>query len=172
MPSDVSTKSRPRRADSAPSTASRGLPTSARHVGDRDLAFLFWLWKVAMVLLIILLFFAFLLGAVSVGVFFVRRTVVQQETLLWALAIAAERSLPMAPAILAFVDQYGNTFRWRIQLLAGLLIPGLVSARGVRAGPEPRQTRLARPDQTRRGDGHASPALRDAVTLDPERIAW
>ena len=87
-------------------------------------AFLLWLWKVALVWLIVLIFFSVVLGAVGVSVYFVRRNLVQQETLLWALAIASERSLPLAPAALAFADQYGSTFRWRIQLLAGLISRG------------------------------------------------
>ena len=114
-------------------------------------AFLLWLWKVALVWLIVLLFFSVSLTAVAIGVFIVRRNVVQQETLLWALAIAAERSLPMGAATLAFADQYGNTFRWRIQLLAGLLNRGLASLPEAATDQvaEPAPPRLAGPHRLR-----------------------
>lgn len=72
-------------------------------------------------LLVILLLIALVIGA---AVVLVRRTASQRESLLWALAIAAERSLPLAPAARAFADQYGAMFRWRVQLLASLLNDG------------------------------------------------
>jgi type II secretory pathway component PulF len=136
-------------------------------------AFLLWLWKVALVWLIVLLFFSVSLTAVGIGVYFVRRNVVQQETLLWALAIAAERSLPLAGAALAFADQYGNTFRWRIQLLAGLLNRGLSLTEALEQVPN----LLRRDSQVLIGCGEATgtlpKALREAVAMKAERLqAW
>jgi protein transport protein HofC len=78
-----------------------------------------------------------LLGACVVGlaVVLVRRTSTQQESLLWALAIAAERGLPLAPAALAFTEQFGGGFRWRAEMLAALLEEGKSLPEAVDAVP-------------------------------------
>jgi type II secretory pathway component PulF len=133
-------------------------------------AFLMWLWVAAWVWLIVLLFFAVVLGAVGTSVYFVRRNLVQQETLLWALAIASERSLPLAPAALAFADQYGSTFRWRIQLLAGLISRGAPLAEALEQVPN----LLRREAQVLVWCGAATrtlpKALREAAGLKSERM--
>lgn len=64
-------------------------------------------------------------GAVSLAVISVKRSAMQKESLLGGLAIAAERSLPLAPAALAFADQYGWSYRKRVRLFASLLNNGL-----------------------------------------------
>jgi protein transport protein HofC len=61
---------------------------------------------------------------IGVGVVLARRRATDQESFLWALAIAAERSLPLAPAALAFSDQYGRSYRWRVRLFTTLLHEG------------------------------------------------
>jgi protein transport protein HofC len=67
-----------------------------------------------------------LLVAMAIGgaVLFARKTATQQESLLWALAVAAERGVPLSPAALAFSDQFDTSYRWRAQLLAALLDQG------------------------------------------------
>lgn len=64
-------------------------------------------------------------GAVALAVVLAKRNASQQESFLLSLAIAAERSMPLPPAALAFADQFGATFRWRVQLFASLLEEGL-----------------------------------------------
>ena len=64
-------------------------------------------------------------GAVSLGVILVQRSTMQRESLLGGLGIAAEQSLPLAPAALAFADQYGWSYRKRVRLFATLLNSGL-----------------------------------------------
>ncbi|MFO0908235.1 MAG: type II secretion system F family protein [Isosphaeraceae bacterium] len=61
---------------------------------------------------------------IGIAVVVARRGSTQQESLLWALAIAAERGMPLAPAALAFADQYSGGYRWRVRLLANLLEEG------------------------------------------------
>ena len=83
-----------------------------------------WLATVTPVWLIVGAIVLMFAGAIASAVLFARRTSTQQESLLWALAIAAERSMPLAPAALAFADQFNGSFRARVQLLASLLNDG------------------------------------------------
>jgi type II secretory pathway component PulF len=64
-------------------------------------------------------------GAVTLAVVLAKRNASQQESFLLSLAIAAERSMPLPPAALAFADQFGATYRWRVQLFASLLEEGI-----------------------------------------------
>jgi type II secretory pathway component PulF len=52
------------------------------------------------------------------GVVLARRRATRQDSLLSVMAIAAERQMPMAPAIVAFADQYRGRSRKRIKDLA------------------------------------------------------
>ena len=63
-----------------------------------------------------------LLLAIGVGgaVVFARRRNTQQDSLLWILAIAAERGMPLAPTV-AFAGQYRGKYRRRILNLAAQL---------------------------------------------------
>jgi type II secretory pathway component PulF len=63
--------------------------------------------------------FVFLFGAVmGAGVIVARGRATRQDSLLSVLAIAAERGMPLAPAVLAFADQYRGTAHRRIMDLA------------------------------------------------------
>jgi len=64
-----------------------------------------------------------LLFAMAIGAGFVwaRLRTSRQDSLLWILAIAAERGMPLAPAVAAFADQYrGKTHRRVMNLVAHL----------------------------------------------------
>jgi type II secretory pathway component PulF len=116
-------------------------------------------WMLLIGVLAVLLWLCLMIGSVIYGVFgaiflvglcvvgivtlIASRNRMQQESLLWALAIAAERGVPLPPAALAFIDQFGGGYRWRVQMLAGLLesgedlgaaidkVPGLLSREAV-----------------------------------------
>jgi type II secretory pathway component PulF len=98
-------------------------------------ALLIWLAVVALAWLVT--FSLVLLAACVVGlvVVVIRRDTSQQESLLWALAIAAERGLPLSPAAVAFADQFGAGFRWRCQMLAALLDEGKTLPEAIDAVP-------------------------------------
>jgi protein transport protein HofC len=66
----------------------------------------------------IVLSFAAAMGA---GVVLARRRSTRQDSLLWVLAIAAERGMPLAPAVVAFADQYRGRAYTRIMDLAARL---------------------------------------------------
>jgi protein transport protein HofC len=73
----------------------------------------------------IVLLFASAIGA---GFIWARLRVTRQDSLVWILAIAAERGIPLAPAVAAFADQYRGKARRRVthlvdQLNAGISLP-------------------------------------------------
>ena len=68
--------------------------------------------------------FLLVAGAIGLAMVVVRRGVMQQESLLWALAIASERSMPLAPAALAFSDQFSGSYRIKVQIFAHELEKG------------------------------------------------
>ncbi len=55
------------------------------------------------------------------GVILARRRASRQDSLLCVMAIAAEREMPMAPAIVAFADQYRGRSHQRIKDLAAYI---------------------------------------------------
>jgi len=59
--------------------------------------------------------------AMGIGVILARGTSTRQDSLLWLLAIAAERNMPMAPAVAAFADQYRGLYFRRVMDLAAQL---------------------------------------------------
>ncbi len=71
-----------------------------------------------MVSSIFLFAFTILMGT---GAILARRSSTRQDSLLWLLAIAAERNMPMAPAVAAFADQYRGTYYRRVMDLAAQL---------------------------------------------------
>ena len=87
-------------------------------------AVVMWLWIQLQGGLIVAAILLAIPAAICTVVVLIRRNTAQQETILQALAIAAARSLPLAPAALAFADQFGRSFRSRVQRLAGLLDEG------------------------------------------------
>ena len=88
---------------------------------------------VLMILLLLLILLA-VFGPVSlvgwgivafVVIEFVRkRRASQRSGLLWLLAISAERSMPLGPAIAAFAAEQGGSFARRAKRLAELLVAG------------------------------------------------
>jgi type II secretory pathway component PulF len=135
-------------------------------------ALLIWLSIVAIAWLITLSFLGLVVVGVGIAVFFVRRNHSQQETLLWALAISAERSLPMASAALAFADQYGRTFRWRIQLLAGLMNQGASLVEALNQVPNLIRREALVLITTGAATGTLPRALREAAGLKTENKEW
>jgi type II secretory pathway component PulF len=61
---------------------------------------------------------ALVAAVIGGGVVLARRRASRQDSLLCVMAIAAEREMPMAPAIVAFADQYRGKSRKRIKDLA------------------------------------------------------
>ena len=70
---------------------------------------------------IVLLFSAVMSACVIVA----RRRSTRQDSLLWVLAIAAEKEMPLAPAVAAFADQYHGVAYQRIMNLAAQLNWGI-----------------------------------------------
>jgi protein transport protein HofC len=89
------------------------------------IAFVIWMAMVLGAWFIVFAIFWLVAGAIGLGVVLARRGSAQQESLLWALAIAAERGTPLAPAALAFSDQFSGSYRVRVRILAELLSQGM-----------------------------------------------
>jgi type II secretory pathway component PulF len=125
-------------------------------------------WRVVL----LFLFLAFLSGIGLVVVLF-RRNETQRESLLSALAMAAERSLPLAPAALAFADQFSGSYRWVAQRLASLLNEGVplpLAIDGTPGAVSPEAEVLIRAGWSSERLGQA---LRDAAALrESRRTAW
>jgi len=66
---------------------------------------------------------AAILFAAAMGAFFIvaRRRSTRQDSLLSVLAIAAEKEMPLAPAVVAFADQYSGRSHQRVMNLAAQL---------------------------------------------------
>ncbi len=114
-----------------------------------------------------------LLLALVIGmiVIFVRRGSSRKQSLIWVMAIAAERSMPLADAILAFADQFGRSYRWRVYQLASLLkegfsLPAAISQ--VRGGVSHVAEVLIR---TGESTGTLPRSLREAASLPSTRQA-
>jgi type II secretory pathway component PulF len=105
--------------------APKGLTLRTLMIAVAVCAFAIWL-TIKLGLLILLAAFLFVITiAIALVIMLAKQHASQQEAFLLSLAIAAERSMPLPPAALAFADQFGATFRWRIQLFASLLEEGI-----------------------------------------------
>jgi protein transport protein HofC len=85
------------------------------------LGVLFWLYVTVggfLIVVGVIILFAIGIGA---GVILARQRTTQQDSLLWILAIAVERGMPLAPTLASFADQYRGKYRRRIMNLAALL---------------------------------------------------
>lgn len=111
---------------------SRSRPWSLRHMMYLIAAVAVLLWLVMLArdtpaLASLLVMAGFVLSFASVmggGVILARRRSTRQDSLLSVLAIAAERGMPLAPALVAFADQFrGGSYR-RIMDLASQIIWG------------------------------------------------
>jgi protein transport protein HofC len=109
--------------------SSRAEPWRVRHLMYlvAGAAAFFWLAiiiasSIVLVWLLVLGGLVFLFSAVlSACVIMARRRSTRQDALLWVLAIAAEKELPLAPAVVAFADQYRGRAYARIMDLAAQL---------------------------------------------------
>jgi protein transport protein HofC len=120
-------------------------------------------------------FFAFLLvlgipsAVVGLVVVLLARRRTQQDALLWVMAIALERRMPLAPGVVAVSDQFGVVFRNRLLALAAQLDDGvaLPQALALVPGLLPRQAlvliRLGWETET------LPAAVREAADMRPAR---
>lgn len=136
-------------------------------------AVLFWMGREAGILLVFVVVATGCAGVAGLAVVLVRRNVMQQESLLWALAIAAERSLPLPPAALAFADQYGWWFRGRVEYLAALIDQGATLPEALKQVPGLISREAAVLVRTGWASGTVGRALREAAGLRATRqAAW
>ena len=84
-------------------------------------AILLWLFVTVGAYLIVGAFTILIAMAIGAGVILARARSTQQDSLLWIMAIAAERGMPMAPTVASFADQYKGKYRRRIMNLAAQL---------------------------------------------------
>jgi protein transport protein HofC len=75
-------------------------------------------------------------GVMSAGVIMARRGSTRQDSLLWVLAIASERRMPLAPAVMAFADQYRGRAFARIMDLAAQLNWGTILPEALERSPK------------------------------------
>ena len=138
-------------------------------------ALLAWLVRITdsglwMILLLGAVLFA---AAVGLAVVLARRNATQQESLLWALAIAADRSMPLPSAALAFADQYSATFRWRVKLFASSLSEGLSLPQALVRVPNLLSREAQALVKTGWSTGTLAQSLREAALIRSERhTAW
>jgi protein transport protein HofC len=156
-----------------PPRSSGGLRLQTLMFGVVVCALLAWLAVTAHLAIVAALVLLIVLFAGAFTVLLVRRGGMQQDSLLWSLAIASERSLPLAPAALAFEDHYGSSYRWRVQLFASLLDQGVPLPAALDRVPG----LMSREAQVLVRTGHATgtlpQALREAARLRSVRkSAW
>ncbi len=171
----------PYTAPDARSAADESADLSTRRAGFRTLhlmylvvicAFLIWIGMIVR-LGMIPLFMLVVAAGVGFAIVLARRNATQQESLLWALAIAAERSLPLAPAALAFTDQYGASFRWKVRLFATLLNEGQSVPEAIDHVPHLFSREAEALVRTGWTAGMLAESLREAALLRSERkTAW
>ena len=118
-----------------------------------------------------------MLVAIVVGVVLIysRRRSTQQEALLWALATAAGREMPLAPTLEAFASQSRGRYRRKVMSAAQILEAGSVASRGARSragaiparcqGLDPRGERVGRASRA------APRGVRDAVATQRPWLA-
>jgi type II secretory pathway component PulF len=83
------------------------------------------------------LFLPLLIGGLSIyGSLLARRRAATQNALLTIMAIAAEKRMPLAPAVAAFASQYRGRTRRRLIMLAELLNSGVSLSRSIRSAPK------------------------------------
>jgi len=74
-----------------------------------------------------------LVAAAVIGVqILVGRLTVRRRALLWVLTVAAERMIPLAPAVRAFAEEHWGFFARRARRMAGSLVAGMPPAEAFR----------------------------------------
>ena len=109
-----------------------------------------------------------LLGRLS-AVLFDRTEATRQMTLLWTLAVAVEKQLPVGAFLEALADEAGGDWRWKVRGLAELLAAGASIPDAIEAMPGvlPRDTvAMIRVGAT---TGNLSGALREGARLARRR---
>ena len=152
---------------------SHGLRLQHMMFGVGACALLVWLGMVAGLWLVLGAAVAIAAGLSGLVVILTGQATANQESLLWALAIAAERSLPLSRAALAFSDQFAPPFRWRAQVLARLLEDGTPLPEAVDEIPGLFTREAEVLVKTGWHTGNLAPALREAAALRTFRQgAW
>jgi type II secretory pathway component PulF len=104
----------------------------------------FRVWHFMIVVVLCALVFGFFLGGsiflaavvfIGIVIVFARRRATNQDALLDILAIAAERGVPLGPAVEAFAESSGGRFRRWADTLAGLLNSGVPLADALNVVP-------------------------------------
>jgi protein transport protein HofC len=106
--------------------APRAEPMRVRHLMYLVVAaaLLCWSFVAGGVILFLLAVIGLVVAAISAGFLVIRQRATRQDALLAILALAAEKRIPLAPAVLAFADQYRGTSRMRLIDLAAHLNAG------------------------------------------------
>src|SRR5262249_6435225 len=131
------------------------------------------LYRVAGPAAFLFLLFLGVFLAIGLAVVISRRNATQRESLLSALAIAAERKLPLAPAALAFVDQFSGSYRWVAQRLAFLLNDGVPLPQAIDGTPGSVSAEAEVLIRAGWSSNRLGPALREAAALrESRRSAW
>ena len=99
-------------------------------------AILLWLFLLIGALLIVGGIVVVIAAVIGGGVTLARRRATRQDSLLGVMAIAAEREMPMAPAIVAFADQYRGGSHRRIMDLAAYMNWGAVLPEALEKSPK------------------------------------
>jgi type II secretory pathway component PulF len=93
-------------------------------IGVALVAVAMWVWVTFGRLTIILTPFGMIVLAITAGFVVARMRATRQEALLSLLSIAAERDMPLAPAISAFADQFGGRTQRRLLYIVSQLNTG------------------------------------------------
>ncbi|MGO8691356.1 MAG: type II secretion system F family protein [Thermoguttaceae bacterium] len=95
-----------------------------------------------------------------------KRRARQQEGLLWGLAAAAERGMPLAPVVEAFAaERPGGLDGWRAQRLAAMLTAGFALPDALRRSPGVLPPQVLPLVRVGCAAGALAPALRQAATV-------
>jgi protein transport protein HofC len=89
------------------------------------IAVICWMWVTLKMLLIVLVAIAAVVLLITAGFVLARLRTSRQDALLSLLAIAAERDMPLAPAVSAFADQFGGPTHRRVMEVVNQLNDGV-----------------------------------------------
>ena len=104
-------------------TAAKPKPWRISHMMWLVCAIAFLTWLFVTVGLFVIVVGAVVLVAIlsATGMILARQRSTQQDSLLWILAVAVERGMPLAPTLASFADQFRGAYRRRIMNLAAQL---------------------------------------------------
>ncbi len=103
-----------------------GVTLSQERPGDGGFLRAFAVVSCWILIIIAMVFLFLLLGPflVVILVIYFRRLRARQQAMLWGLAVAAERGIPLTPAIEAFASEHWGLARWSARSLARLVAAG------------------------------------------------